>query len=82
MLLKVFHSDAIEEPYFWFYKEPFSQKFYEEPSISYLFIIRRTFFHNKEPFVQQKSTSDVKGSLWNHLDKKKFFYGIVKQLYF
>ncbi len=26
-------------------------------------------FHHKEPFVKQKASSDVKGSLWNHLDK-------------
>ncbi len=26
--------------------------------------------HHKEPFVKQKGSSDVKGSLWNHLDKK------------
>ncbi len=30
----------------------------------------RTFFHHKEAFVKQKGSSDVKGSLWNHLDKK------------
>ncbi len=29
-----------------------------------------------------KGSSEVKGSLWNHLDKKKFFYGFVKHLYF
>ncbi len=55
-------SDAIEEP--------FSQRFYKEPSLSYLFIFRRTFFRHKEPFVKQKVSSDVKGSLWNYLDKK------------
>ncbi len=40
------------------------------------------FWFHKEPFVKQKGSSDVKGSLWNHLDKKNFFYGIVKHLYF
>ncbi len=55
-------SDAIEEP--------FSQRFFKEPSLPYLFIIWRTFFHHKEPFVKQKGASDVKSSLWNHLDKK------------
>ncbi len=29
-----------------------------------------TAFAKKEPFVKQNSSSDVKGSLWNHLDKK------------
>ncbi len=38
-----------------------------------------TFFHHKEPFVKQKASSDVKVSLWNHLNKKQLFYGIVKQ---
>ncbi len=33
-------------------------------------LIWRTFFHHKEPFVIQKVFSDVKGCLWNHLDKK------------
>ncbi len=28
------------------------------------------FWYHKEPFVKQKGSSDVKGSLWNHLDKK------------
>uniref|UniRef100_A0A673JLE0 Ig-like domain-containing protein n=1 Tax=Sinocyclocheilus rhinocerous TaxID=307959 RepID=A0A673JLE0_9TELE len=42
------------------FHEPFSQRFFKEP----------TFFHHKEPFVKQKGSSDVKGSLWNHLDKK------------
>ncbi len=27
-------------------------------------------FHHKEPFVKQKDSSDVKGSLWKHLHKK------------
>ncbi len=39
-------------------------------SLSYLFIIWRTFFHHKEAFVKQKGSSDIKGSLWNHLDNK------------
>ncbi len=51
-------SDAIEEP--------FSQR----TSLSYLFIIWRSFFHHKEAFVKQKGSSDVKDSLWKHLDKK------------
>ncbi len=57
-------------------EEPFlvpqrtSQRLFKEPSLPYLFIIWRTFFHHKEPFVKQKGSSDVKGSLWNHLDKK------------
>ncbi len=55
---------------FWFHKEPFSQRFFKEPCLSYLFIVWRTFFHNKEPFVKQKGSSDVKCSLWNHLEKK------------
>uniref|UniRef100_A0A672K661 Si:dkey-238d18.5 n=1 Tax=Sinocyclocheilus grahami TaxID=75366 RepID=A0A672K661_SINGR len=38
-----------------------NQRFFKEPSLSYLFI---------KPFVKQKGSSDVKGSLWNPLDKK------------
>ncbi len=30
----------------------------------------KTFFSHKEAFVKQKGSSDVKGSLWNQLDKK------------
>ncbi len=60
----------LQKNHFWFHKEPFSQRFFKEPSISYLFIIWRTFFNHKETFVKQKGSSDVKGSLWNHLDKK------------
>ncbi len=56
--------------HFWFHKEPFIQRFFKEPSLPYLFIIWRTFFHHKEPFVKQNGSSDVKGSLWNNLDKK------------
>ncbi len=37
--------------------------------LSYLFIIWRTFSHHKEAFVKQKGSSDVKDSLWYHLDK-------------
>ncbi len=54
----------------------------KKTSLSNLCIIWRTFFHNKEPFVKQKCSSDVKGSLWNNLDKKRLFYGIVKHLTF
>ncbi len=59
-----------QKNHFWFHKEPFSQRFFKEPYLPYLFIIWRTFFHHKEPFVKQKGSSDVKSSLWNHLDKK------------
>ncbi len=62
-------SDAIKS-HFWFHKEPFSQRFFKESSLPYLFIIWRTFFHHKKPFVKQKGSSDVKGSLWNHWDRK------------
>ncbi len=55
--------------HFWFHKEPFSQSFFKKTSLPYLFIIWRTFFHHKEPFVKQKGSSHVKGSLRNHLDK-------------
>ncbi len=55
--------------HFWFHREPFSQRLFKEASLSYLFIIWRTFFHHKGPFVK-KVSSDVKGSLWNHWDKK------------
>ncbi len=56
--------------HFWVHKELFGQRFFKESSLSYLFIIWRTFFHHKEPLVKQKDSSDVKGSSWNHLDEK------------
>ncbi len=59
-----------QKNHFWFHKEPFSQQFFKEPSLSYLCIIWRTFFHHKEPLVKQKGSSGVKGSLGSHLDKK------------
>ncbi len=43
--------------------------FFKEPSLSYLFIIGGTFFCLKKSFVKQKHSSDVKGTLWNYLDK-------------
>ncbi len=55
--------------------------FFKESSLAYLFIIWRTIFHHKDPFVKQKGSSDVKGSLWNHLDKK-VLYDIMKHIYF
>ncbi len=48
-------SDAIEEPLL----VP-QRTIQSKPSLSYLFIIWRTFFHHKEPFVNQKGSSDVK----------------------
>ncbi len=66
-------SDAIEEP-FWFHKETFTKV------KVFLFIIWRTFFHHKDPFVKQKGSSDVKDSLWNL--GKKLFYGITKPFIF
>ncbi len=69
-VLKRFFTAMPQKNHFWFHKEPFSQRFFKEPSLSYLFIIWRTFFRHKEPFVKQKGSSDVKGSLWNYLDKK------------
>ncbi len=61
-----------ENNQFWFHKESFSQRLFKEPSLSYLFIIWKTFFHHKEPLVKQKGSSDVKGSSWNHLHKKMY----------
>ncbi len=65
-----------QKNHFWFHKESFSQMFFKEhlflTNFYHLFltIIWRTFFHHKEPFVKQKGSSDIKASLWNHLDKK------------
>ncbi len=42
------------------------------------FIVWRTFFHHKEPFVKLKGSSDVKGSLWKHLDQKVFYAVLLK----
>ncbi len=50
--------------HFWFHKEPFSQNFFNEPSLYCLFIIWRTLFRHKDPFVKQKGSSEFKGSLW------------------
>ncbi len=69
LLLLLLHRDfnvikvaiIMRHQHFWFHKEP---------ALAFLFIIWRTCFHHKEPFVKQKGSSDVKGSLWNHLDKK------------
>ncbi len=69
VLKKVLYSDAIEETVL-DHKEPFSQKFSQKPSLPYTFIIWRNVFYQKQPFVKQKGSSDVKGSLWNHLDRK------------
>ncbi len=66
----MFFTAMPQKNHCWFHKEPFSQRFFKEPALSYLFIIWRTFFCHKEPFVKQKGSSDDKGSLWNHLDKK------------
>jgi len=68
VLRKVLHSDAIEVPFL--VPQRTIQSKVKDPSLPYLFIIRRTVFHHKEPFVKQKGSSDVKGSFWNHLDKK------------
>ncbi len=54
---------------FWFHKEPFCQRFFKELCLSYLFIIWRTFFRHKEPFVKQKGSSDVL-----HLNKKALLW--------
>ncbi len=69
---EVSSSDAIEEPFLVPQKN--IQRFFKEPSLPYLFIIWRTFFHHKEPFVKQKGSPDVKGSLWNHLDKRALLW--------
>ncbi len=45
--------------------KPFSQRFFKKTYLPYLLIIRITFFSHKQPFVKQKCSSDVKGSLWN-----------------
>ncbi len=69
MLQKILHSDAIEEPFLVPQRTIKSKVI--QTTISILpFIIWRTFFHHTEPFVKQKGSSDVKGFLWNHLDKK------------
>ncbi len=59
--------------HFWLHQESSSQRFFKESSLSYLFVIWRTFFQHKGPFEKQKGSSDGKASLWNHLDKKKSY---------
>ncbi len=58
------------------YKNNFCSTKNHSVKISFLtfFIIWRTFFHHKYNFVKQKDSSDVKVSLWNHLDKKVFLW--------
>lgn len=60
-----FHSDAVD---FCFPKEPCNEQFLKESFfISIKNILKKTFFLYKECFVEWKDSSDVKGSLWNHL---------------
>ncbi len=61
-VLKRFFKVIPLNNHFWFHKEAFSQRFFKEPSLSYLFII----FRHREPIVKQK----CKSSLWNYFDKK------------
>ncbi len=53
-VLELFFTAMPEKNHFWLHKEAFSQRFFKEPSLPYLFIIWRTFFRQKEPFVKQK----------------------------
>ncbi len=43
---------------------------FKEPSLSYLFNNLKNLLSPKERLVKQKGSSDIKGSLWNHLDKR------------
>ncbi len=53
-VLKRFFTVMPQKNHFWFHREPFSQRFFKEPSLSYLFIIWRTFFHHKKLFWNRK----------------------------
>ncbi len=64
--------------HFWFHKEPFSQRFFKEPYFPNLFNNLKNLFSPQRTFM----SSYVKGSLWNHLDRKRFVDGIVKHRYF
>ncbi len=46
-VLKRFFTAMPKKNPFWIHKEPFNQKFFKEPSLSYLFIIQSTFFRHK-----------------------------------
>ncbi len=78
-VLKRFFTTTIEEP-FLSYNEPFSQRFFKKTSVSYFYNLKN-LLSPQRTYCETKCSSDVKVSLWNHLDKKVFL-GIAKQLYF
>jgi len=55
--------------HFWFHKEPFSQSFFKEPSLAF-YNLKNLLSPQRKTFVNEKGSSDVKGSLWNHLHKQ------------
>lgn len=69
-------SNAIGEPFL-----VLQRRLFNDPSLSYLFIISRTFYRNKKPIVKQKDSSDVIVYLWNHLGKKLYFRFLYKSIF-
>ncbi len=56
-------------------KKPFSQRFFREPSLSYLFIIWRTFFCHKKPFVKTGKVLQMLKVLYGTFRQKGFSMG-------
>lgn len=56
--------------HFLYHKEPFSDRFFKEPSFSYVFCNPKNIFYHKEPFMKQV--------LYGTIKQKTFFNGIVK----
>ncbi len=60
-----------EMHHYWFLELIQLQTVNKERNISFLpFYNLKDLIRHKEAFVKQKSSSDVKASLWNHLEKK------------
>ncbi len=64
---------------FWLHQESSSQRFFKESSLSYLFVIWRTFFQHKGPF--EKIFRGQSFFMEPLRQKKKLFYVIVKHFY-
>ncbi len=52
----------------WIHKEPLSQRFFKEPSRPYLFYNLKNLLSPQITFSETES--DIRCSLWSHLDKK------------
>ncbi len=69
VLYKVLYSDAIEEP-FLVPQRAIQSKVLERTIFFLPFYNLKNLLSKQRTFGKWKGSSDVKGSLWNHLDKK------------